>query len=93
MTRDHVNVQLRHHVAQRRDVHLVGVRELSKRNGNAFDFFEQRVAMLRGNFVKVAQPFDAWHENAPRKPRIVVEQQIAQRQMPDAERIGGEARV
>ncbi len=90
MTRDHVNVQLRHHVAERGDVHLVGIRELLKRNGDAFDFCEQRVAMLRGNFVKVAQPFEPRHENAPRKSRVVVEQQIAQRQVTDAERIGGE---
>lgn len=87
---DDVNVQLRHLVAERRDVDLLGLELVDQDPRHPIDLVEQDNCPVPGQVVEVAQAFDARHEDHPGEPVVAHEKYGAEVQIPEVFAIRGE---
>ena len=90
---DMVQVQLRHLVAERRDIQLVAAERLHQERGKVTGLAQQLQAVVVGELVDFPYIFAVRHENEPGVIAIVHQQQTTQRIAPQRMAIGAQLRV
>src|SRR5512132_2923640 len=88
---NYMDVQLRHQVAECREVELVGPKRLRNRPGYQGDLLDQRQPVGFRQLEDLAGAFPLRHQDEPRIRRVVHQQQLAQAETTEADGVSSEA--
>ena len=90
---DDMHMQLGHLIAQRGDIHLVGLEGLLHQARGAGDLLDQQSALGSRQIMDLPQIGARGHQDQPGKAPVIHQQQAAERPVAERNAVGGKARM